>query len=107
ATLISSTDGSAVTSGTTTVYVTIDGGTQASAGTATHEGNGYWSFAPDQSETNGDHLAFTFVNSSAVNVTVQVYTTHPQTGDAFARLGAPAGASTAADIAAVKAQTAA
>ena len=31
----------------------------------------------------------------------------PQTGDSFARLGAPAGASTAADIAAIKSDTAA
>ena len=40
--------------------------------------------------------------------TVTTYTGNtPQTGDAYARLGAPAGASTAADIAAVKTQTAA
>lgn len=40
--------------------------------------------------------------------TITTYTGNtPQTGDAFFRLGAPAGASTAADIAAVKADTAA
>lgn len=40
--------------------------------------------------------------------TITTYTGNTvQTGDSFARLGAPAGASTAADIAAVKAQTAA
>ncbi|HEX7114977.1 MAG TPA: hypothetical protein VF193_07580, partial [Steroidobacter sp.] len=49
--------------------------------------------------------AFTFVNSSAIAVTVQVYTTYPQSGDSYARLGAPAGASIAADIAAIEAQT--
>lgn len=98
--LVSATDGSAVTSGTATVSVTIDGGTQASgSGTVAHEGNGYWSYAPTQAETNGDHVAFTFVNSSAISVTVQVYTTFPQTGDSYARLGAPAGASVSADIA--------
>jgi hypothetical protein len=105
--LVSKTDGSAVTSGTTTVYVLGDGGTQATgtvgSGAATHEGNGVWSYAPAQAETNYDHVAFTFVNTSAVNATVQVYTSFPQTGDNYARLGAPAGASVSADVAAVKA----
>lgn len=103
--LVSKTDGSAVTSGTTTVYVLGDGGTQATgsvgSGAATHEGNGVWSYAPAQAETNYDHVAFTFVNTNAVNATVQIYTSFPQTGDNFARLGAPAGASVSADIAAV------
>lgn len=104
--LVSKTDGSAVTTGATEVYITGDAGTQAaSSGSpsgAVHEGQGYWSFPPTQAETNYDHVAFTFVNSSAVNVTVQIYTSFPQTGDNFARLGAPAGASQAADIAAIK-----
>lgn len=82
--LVSATDGSNVTSGTTTVYLTGDGGTQASIGSATHEGNGYWSITPSQANTNYDHAAFTFVNSSAVSATVQVYTSFPQTGDAIA-----------------------
>lgn len=90
--LISATDGSAVTTGTTTVYVTGDGGTQAAgsvgSGACTHEGNGFWTYAPAQAETNYDHIAFTFVNASACNVTVQVYPTFPQTGDSFARIGA-------------------
>lgn len=72
--LVSKTDGSAVTSGTTTVYYLIDGGTQGTgAGTVTHEGNGTWSYVPVQSETNGDHVAFTFANSSAVSACVNVY----------------------------------
>ena len=104
--LVSKTDGSAVTTGTTTCYVLGDGGTQAAgsvgSGACTHEGNGVWSYAPAQAETNYDHVAFTFVNTSAVNATVQIYTSFPQTGDNYARLGAPAGASVSADIAAVK-----
>lgn len=108
--LISKTDGSPITTGTTTVYVLGDGGTQflGSPGpaTATHEGNGVWSYPPEQGETNFDHIAFTFVNSSAINATVQIYTSYPQTGDNYARLGAPAGASMSADVAAVKAETA-
>jgi hypothetical protein len=45
--------------------------------------------------------------TAATNITSTGGTTVPQTGDSFARLGAPAGASVSADVAAVKAQTAA
>lgn len=73
--LISKTDGSDVTSGTTTVYVTGDNGTQsAGGGTVAHKGNGEWSYVPTQAETNYAHVAFAFVNSSAVTATVNVYT---------------------------------
>ncbi len=72
--LISKTDGSAVTSGTTNVYVLGDGGSQVGGDVATHEGVGVWSFSPAQGQTNYDHVAFTFVNSSAISVTVQIYT---------------------------------
>jgi hypothetical protein len=109
--LNSKTDGSAVTSGTTTCYVLGDGGTQAAgsvgSGACTHEGNGLWSYAPAQAETNYDNVVFTFVNASAVIASVQIYPSFPQTGDNFARLGAPAGASVSADVAAVKTDTAA
>lgn len=73
ASLVAKADGSAVTTGTTTVYVTVDGGTQATTGAATHKGNGEWSYAPSQAETNGNHVAYTFVNTLAVGVTVNVY----------------------------------
>lgn len=106
--LVSATDGSAFT-GTVTVYVTIDRGTQAigsvGSGVCTHEGNGFHTYAPAQAETNGDHVAFTFVGSGAVGCTVQVYPNFPQTGDSFARLGAPVGASISADVAAVQSDT--
>lgn len=86
--LIAKADGTPVTTGTTTVYVTGDNGTQAAgsvgSGACTHEGNGYWSYAPAQAETNYDHIAFTFVNTNAINATVQVFTQFPQTGDAYA-----------------------
>lgn len=75
AALISKTDGSPVTTGTTTVYVTGDNGTQAAGGgTVAHKGNGEWSYAPTQAETNYDKITFTFVNSSAVLVAVNVST---------------------------------
>lgn len=75
--MVSASDGSAFT-GSVTVYVTGDAGTQAigsvGSGVCTHEGNGYHSYAPDQAETNYDLIAFTFIGSGAVPVTVQVYT---------------------------------
>lgn len=45
--------------------------------------------------------------TAATNITSTGGTTVPQTGDAYARLGAPTGASVSADVAAVKAETAA
>lgn len=73
--LINLTDGSDVTTGTTNVFVTGDGGTQATgSGTITHEGNGTWSYTPTQAETNFNHIVFTFTNSSAITAAIQVYT---------------------------------
>lgn len=106
--LVSATDGSAFT-GSVTVAVTGDGGTQTTgsvgSGACTHEGNGFHTYAPAQAETNYDHVAFTFTGTGAVPVTVQIYTSFPQTGDSFARIGAPVGASISADIAVIEAQT--
>lgn len=106
--MLSATDGSEFT-GAVTVYVTVDGGTQAigtvSSGACVHEGHGFHTYVPSQAETNGDHIAYTFVGSGALTATVQVYTDFPQTGDAFARLGAPVGASISADIAGVQSDT--
>lgn len=113
--LVSKTDGSAVTSGTTTGYVTIDGGSQtAIAGTPTHEGNGQWSVNLAQAEMNGDVIGLLFVNTSAVPAhftiktdtaivsevktvvdgtaakvigTIATGTHNPQSGDAYARIG--------------------
>lgn len=85
--MVSATDGSAFT-GSVTVAVTLDAGTQATgtvgSGACTHEGNGYHTYAPSQAETNGDLAAFTFTGSGAVPATVQIYTSFPQTGDSYA-----------------------
>ena len=87
--MLSTTDGSDVTSGTPVVYVTGNGGTQATgSGTITHEGHGEWSYVPTQAETNYDHIAFTMVLSGAFSQTVNVYTTYPQTGDSYTAVGA-------------------
>lgn len=88
--MVSATDGSAFT-GSVTVSVTGNGGTQATgsvgSGACTHEGNGFHSYAPAQAETNYDHVAFTFTGTGAIPVTVQIYPTFPQTGDSFALIG--------------------
>lgn len=80
--LVSATDGSAFT-GSVTVKVTGDAGTQATgsvgSGACTHEGGGYHTYAPAQAETNYDLVAFTFSGTGAVPVTVSIYTL-PTTG---------------------------
>jgi hypothetical protein len=96
--LVATADGSDVTSGTTTVYVCGDGGTQASGGTATHEGNGSWSFLPSQANTNYDHVVFTFVNASAISVDIQLYPVSYNPGDSV-RLGLTALPNAAAEAA--------
>ena len=82
--MVSASDGSAFT-GSVTVAVTIDAGTQATgsvgSGACTHEGNGYYTYAPAQAETNGNLLAFTFTGTGAVPATVQIYPSFPQTVD--------------------------
>lgn len=108
--MITASDGSAFT-GSVTVAVTGDAGTQATgsvgSGACTHEGNGYHTYAPAQAETNYDLVAFTFTGTGAIPTTIQIFTSFPQTGDNYARLGAPAGASVSADVAAMKVDTAA
>lgn len=97
--MVSSTDGSAVTTGTPEVYYTIDGGTQGTgSGTAAHEGNGCWSYAPAQAETNGNHVAFTMVLSGAISQSVNVYPVGYDPSDAV-RLGLSALPNAAADAA--------
>ncbi|MCP5005444.1 MAG: hypothetical protein GY941_16130, partial [Planctomycetes bacterium] len=84
--MITVADGSAFT-GTVTVYVTGDAGTQAigdtSSGVCTHKGNGYHTYVPTQAETNYDFIAFTYIGTGAIPVTSQVYTGSPQTGDNY------------------------
>lgn len=75
--MVSASDGSAFT-GSVTVYITGDNGTQAigsvGSGACTHEGNGYHSYAPSQGETNYDHIAFTFIGTGAIPATIQLFT---------------------------------
>lgn len=75
--MIDATTGAAFT-GTVTVYITGDAGTQAigtvGSGVCTHEGNGYHTYAPSADETNFDLIAFTFTGTGAVPQTIQVET---------------------------------
>lgn len=75
--MVSATTGGAYV-GTVTAYVTIDGGTQAigtvGSGICTAEGNGYFTYTPSAAETNGALIAFTYIGSGAIPVTVQVAT---------------------------------
>lgn len=99
--MITAADGSPFT-GAVTVYVTGDGGTQAvgsvGSGACTHEGYGFHTYAPSQGETNHDHVAFTFVGTGAILVTIQLYPSFPQSDDAAALIGAPVTGTLGSDL---------
>jgi hypothetical protein len=84
--MISATDGSEFT-GSVTCYVTKDGGSQAAgntgAGACVHEGHGFHTYVADATDSNGDHIGFTFVGAGAVTATVQVYTNDKLASDAL------------------------
>ena len=75
--MVNATTGAAF-AGVVTVYVTVDGGTQAigtvGSGICTAEGNGYFTYGPSAAETNGALVAFTFTGSGAIPATIQVAT---------------------------------
>ena len=62
-------------SGTVTVYVTLDAGTQAigsvGSGLCTSEGNGLFSYRPSLQETDGAKCDFTFIGTGAIPTTIQ------------------------------------
>jgi len=97
--MITAADGTAFT-GSVSVAVTVDGGTQgAGGGTApASEGNGFHSYTPTQAETNGDHIAFTFTGTGAIPATLQVYTQFPQTVDNDTKISLAATASALATV---------
>jgi hypothetical protein len=128
-------DGAVQTSGVSVKVLPIGTTASAGGGTVAYE-EGIVHYLPTQAETNytsfiviayktgcipvsqtvvttasatpGTVLLAPVTHTSAVVPTVSTLTGHTaQTGDAYARLGAPAGASVSADVAAVKAETAA
>src|SRR5262252_8904603 len=90
--MINASTGAGYIGGTVIVYITIDAGTQTigsvNGGICTSEGNGYYTYLPTAAETNGSLIAYTFVASGAVPVTVQVATVSQQQQTA---LGATSG----------------
>lgn len=98
--MVNATTGAAF-AGSVTVYVTVDGGTQAigsvGSGVCTSEGNGLFTYVPSAAETDGAHVAFTFIGTGAVPATIQVY---PITEAQQAALseGSGSGATTVLDL---------
>lgn len=89
--MVNASTGAAFT-GTVTVYVTLDAGTQAlgsvSAGVCTLEGNGYYTYRPAAAETDAELVAFTFIGSGAIPQTIQV---EPVSPSQAAAIGAATG----------------
>jgi hypothetical protein len=73
--LINASTGAALTGATVTVYVTKDGGAQATgAGTVTGQGNGQYNYAPTQSETNAADVGFLCTASGAIPCNLDFHT---------------------------------
>lgn len=84
--LLSTTDGSAVTTGTPAVYYKGDGGTQTiGTGMISHKGLGEWEYIPVQSETNFNHIVFLATLTGSFSQAVNIYT---KTGDAYTAVAA-------------------
>lgn len=98
--LVSATSGAAF-AGAVTVYVTIDGGTQAigtvGSGVCTAEGNGLYNYNPSQAETNGDLIQFTYIGTGAVPVTIH-YATLTETQAAAVQTSTAPGAVSVASL---------
>jgi hypothetical protein len=64
--------------GTVTVYVTVDAGVQTlgtvGAGVCTAEGNGYYTYLPSSTETDGALIGYTFIGAGAIPATIQIST---------------------------------
>ena len=67
--MINASDGSAITSGTVSGFVIIDGGIQtALTNSPVHEGNGQWSVNLTAGEMNGDVVGLVFTHASGIPV---------------------------------------
>ena len=67
--LVAVSNGAAITSGTVTLKITKDGGTQGTlSGSATHEGNGQWSINLTSTEMDADVVGLAIPHASAVPV---------------------------------------
>ena len=100
--VVSATTGAAFP-GPVTVYVTVDGGTQAigtvGGGLCAAEGNGLFTYRPSLAETNGASVSFTFTGAGAVPSTTTYDTLTPAQYQALrAAPPAPAGTRTYRDL---------
>lgn len=76
--MLSATDGSNVTTGTTFVAICKDGGGPVTAtNSPVHKSNGAWTLDLSQAETNCDHLLAVMTISGAITAMVQVYPVDP------------------------------
>lgn len=74
--LVSASDGSAVTGASVTAYIVKDGGAQGTpTGSVTEKGNGQYSFALSQADTNADFVSIMFTATGAVPVEKTIVTT--------------------------------
>lgn len=74
--LINAASGAAVTSGTVSGFVTIDGGVQtALTNTPVHEGGGQWSVNLTADETNGTLIGLLFTHADAIPASFTIDTT--------------------------------
>lgn len=83
--MVSATTGAAF-AGSVSVFVDVDAQGQAAGQSAAPvlAGNGYYTYFPTAPETNGNLIAFTFIGTGAVPVTVQVATVTPSQQSALA-----------------------
>ena len=73
--LVSTTDGSAVTGASPTGYISIDGGAQGGiGGSIAEQGNGQYEYTLSQGDTNGDEIGYLFVNAGAIPVSITITT---------------------------------
>ena len=71
--LINRTDGTGITTGTVTCYITKDGGTQAaSTNSPTHKGNGQWSINLTASERDAKITGLLITHASAVPLNIAI-----------------------------------
>ncbi len=69
-------NGVPVTTGTCTIYYSLDGGAQSTiADTPTHVGNGHWAFDLTAAETNGDTVALLVTHTTAKRQLIVIRTT--------------------------------
>jgi len=74
--LVSAADGTAITSGSPSAYVTKDNGAQvAASATPTHKGNGQWALTLSSSETNAENVGVIVTLSGALPVQLTLTTT--------------------------------